>query len=77
MWKIIPSEYTILVDVESEDGSRQATIKWDGCIHYNHINYYDKHDINYIHICDIDDEILYLQELKKKALEFFGEDWPL
>lgn len=64
----------------SDDHWREASVKWDGCIHY--YCFYnepgpkkDKHVADYFHICDIDEEIEWLQALKRKALEHFGE-WP-
>lgn len=63
----------------------RASVKWDGCIHFNTVSNepYDlttdkveEHQLeNYLHICDIDRFIEQLQQLKKVSLEHFG-DWP-
>jgi hypothetical protein len=71
-----------LDDVES--GWHYAVVKWDGCIHYNRYYNHPKQDqearpedelSDYLHICDLDEEIERLRELKEHALAHFGE-WP-
>jgi hypothetical protein len=60
----------------------QAYIKWDGCIdltrYYNQpfTSNNDLCDYDNIRICDLDEFINMLIELKEKAKEQFGEDWP-
>ena len=74
-----------------EDGWYWAQVRFDGCIHfYRAYNYPipdDATDVpdddgpargfmtDYIHICDIDEEIDRLQRLKAAAIAHFGEDW--
>ena len=71
------------LELADPEGWWTAVVKWDGCIHLNH--YYNtpfsdtdrkKEDgEDYTHICDLDDYIERLQELKAHALEHFG-GWP-
>jgi hypothetical protein len=44
-----------------------VSFKWDGCIDLHHEN-------NYIHICDVDDMIERLQEVKRIAAETFDQE---
>ncbi len=72
------------------DGWNWAEVKWDGCIDYYRVVNDPIPDgvtelppeeepagrlIDYMHICDIDEEIERLQKLKAAAIAFFGEDW--
>lgn len=55
-----------------------ALVKWDGCVHLHHVQpgaskTLDESD--YLHICDLDDFIARLQELRTLAEAKFGE-WP-
>lgn len=60
----------------------RASVKWDGCIHltcyYNGVDPDEadadpnREDSDYIHICDIDDHIAMLQELKAEAIKLFA-----
>ncbi len=80
-WNILQdqsSEY--MIEVEDPDGWRSATVKWDGCIHY--YRYYNTpkgldaandEECDYIHLCDIDDEIARLQALKRLAYTYFEQ----
>lgn len=65
------------LEVQDPEGWRSAVVRFDGCIHY--YRYYNepfsKRDVDYLHICSIDDEIERLTALRKEAIEFFGEDW--
>lgn len=71
-----------LVDEEFEDA--EAYIKWDGCIDYRqYSNGFSPNDpeskesaenCDYIHICDIDQMILKLQEIKKVAEAHFSKE---
>lgn len=54
------------VYVEDEFGNK-ASFKWDGCIDLHHND-------TYIHICDVDDMIQKLQEIKQTAKSLFRED---
>lgn len=62
----------------------KASVKLDGCVHYNDVSNYPYElgkpveEIqleSYLHICSIDRHIEKLQQLKKAAQEHFGE-WP-
>lgn len=61
----------------------EAGVKWDGCVNfYQGMNerlpeqIVNLDDMQYIHICDLEVHIKRLQEIHKKALEHFGQDWP-
>lgn len=78
---------------DGDDHWTQASVKFDGCIHFSQAGNvpfgkdYGYHGDSkerdksacdgYFHICDLDDMIKKLQELKKKAVEHFGEGWEL
>jgi hypothetical protein len=58
-------------------------VKFDGCIHMSTYCNGDRYDDNpspentdYLHICDLDDMISLLQEVRAKAKAHFGKDWP-
>lgn len=65
------------LEIEDPEKCYDAVVKWDGCI-----NLYKRYpdelegDPDYVHICDLDDFINRLLELKRIALQHFGEDWP-
>ena len=66
--------------VEKLDGRvyYRASVKWDGCIHYN--KYHnggegDEDSGDYIHLCDLDEEIQRLQRLRKMAEAHFVNHW--
>lgn len=71
-----------VVDKKYRDAS--VSFKWDGCINYHkYENGYTVDDeysedrnktSQYIHICDINDMIEKLQEIKKIAEEHFSKD---
>ena len=80
-WKVIDEETEdhFLV-VEDPNGWYEAYVKWDGCITYNKLHNVPlpqtgEHPqlIESIHICDIDEEIERLQELKKVSIKHFGD----
>lgn len=62
---------------------RRSCLKWDGCIHYwdcgdalgEHPGDHTE-SCQYIHICDIDDFISELRELRATAKKHFGKEWP-
>jgi hypothetical protein len=72
------------VNGSSDDNWREASVKWDGCIQYNRFfnepgpskgeNSHPQLEDG-MHICDIDEEIAWLQALKAAAIKHFGE-WP-
>lgn len=54
--------------------SYQAICKWDGCVHfYQGLEDDDVNEPEYIHICDLDQMIEALQELKKTGVKFFKD----
>lgn len=69
---------------DEEYGDTEAHIKWDGCIDYRqYSNGFSPNDpesiekaenCDYIHICDIDQMILKLQEIKKVAEQHFSKN---
>ena len=71
---------------QNDEPWAKASIKWDGCIHFNQVSN-EPYDLTtdkvkeiqleeYLHICDIDDFIEQLKQLKKAGQEHFGE-WPV
>lgn len=73
------------VRLQDEEGWYSAYVKWDGCISFSRyfnmpvglMNDEEKEEnTDNMHICDIDEMIQILQELKEAALERFGTDWP-
>jgi hypothetical protein len=78
-WKIDPEEETteFQLNLVDPEGWRRASAKWDGCVNYwLYHNTPLGEDGNYIHICDIDEEIVRLQELKRTAANYFAEHRP-
>ena len=73
-WKIVENSDLIL-KVEDPQGYRSAVVKRDGCVDY--VRYLNKHSESAredcLHICDLDDEISRLTELRDMAKEYFGE----
>ena len=72
--------------VDSTYENAKVYMKWDGCLDYrkysNGATVYDENvrndDVDYIHICDINDMIERLQEIKKIAKEnFCDSDYEL
>ena len=68
------------LEVRDPEGWRSAVVKFDGCIHY--YRYFNTpqgmdpkqdEERNYLHICDIDEEIARLQALKATAQRWFAE----
>jgi len=88
-WKILPEKTTeTWLQVEDPEGWYGAIVKWDGCIHFDAYANVPIHErtgdpkeehrelVDYIHICDIDDMIARLQDLREVAVSHFGEKWP-
>lgn len=93
-WEIDPKNaedhWVEFLDAEMKDPNSRwyhATVKWDGCIHFNryHNRPWDPSEVNrhedvdYLHICDLDAEIARLTELRDKAKAYFTEkrgEWP-
>ena len=73
--------------VDKERGIK-ATARFDGCIHLDTSNivdwddedeesvFNDPNNTGYLHICNIDNMIRFLTELKKHAESHFGPNWP-
>lgn len=90
-WKTRGTPAPHWIDVEVRDDecppSWRASLRFDGCVHLNrYFNGFDPdsktgpsskdNDTDYMHICDLDELIELLQQLKSEALEHFGKDWP-
>lgn len=84
MWKINEEETEDghWLELEDPDGWYKAIVKWDGCVHFNRLHNVPLPEtgegpqlVDYIHYCDIDEEIKRLEALRDKAREFFGDDW--
>jgi hypothetical protein len=74
-WKIIPDNFKHSFQAESLDyeGAYEAKVCWDGCVDLTRI--FDGEDDS-IHICDLDDFISRLQELKTLGANYFNnEEW--
>lgn len=73
------------LEVRDPEGWWSAYVKWDGCIGFTryHNNSMDSipsdkpwNDFqDNIHICDLDELIKRLQDLKEEAIKHFGQDW--
>lgn len=66
--KVNKTDDETIVSIYAEDEyENKVSFKWDGCInlHYNE---------GYIHICDIDDMIEKLQEIKRIAESTFDKE---
>ena len=71
------------LDLEDPEGWYKASVRGDGCIHFNrafNLSYDerkpgDEEAEDYLHICDIDGLIARLQSLKQAALAHF-RTWP-
>lgn len=77
-WKIRPDSKKFSFKAESFDveNTYETYVKWDGCIEL--IKYFngEKEDCDQIHICDLDDFILRLQELRDLGAKYFNnEEW--
>ena len=64
-------ERVIALELEDEDGSFDANVRWDGCmeIHIRSKTEEDNVIIDTIHTCDIDGLITKLQGLKQACLD--------
>ena len=91
LWLEDPEKKTVLQDDGApvilylktdgeETGIRlRAEVKWDGCIHFYNEGDGSGENVQYLHICDLDEFIGELQALSKKAKEKFletGSIWP-
>ncbi|MEM5592800.1 hypothetical protein AAHH67_15525 [Niallia circulans] len=65
--KVNKADDGTVVSIYAEDEyENKVSFKWDGCIDLHH-------DDNYIHICDIDNMIEKLQEIKQIAKKEFNK----
>lgn len=83
-WELTPDQpYSFVLTFASGDGFRMARVKSDGCIDYYryHNEPYDGSSPtqleDYLHICNIDEEIARLQALKAAAEQAFKEQYGL
>ncbi len=84
-WKQTPETKDHWLVVADPDGWWKAVVRFDGCIHLDHAaNSSFTNDParkeslecdDYIHICDVDDFIARLLELKRLAKLHFGDSW--
>lgn len=78
-WKIVPEEtHSHVARFLNPATGSTAAVKWDGCTHYYRRDpAMDEPDEEpcYHHICDLDEEIARLQELKRLALLYFGGEF--
>ena len=78
-WKVDDGEtqehWLVLKSVDSDE--YRAVVKWDGCIHYESFSGGEVTDDNreYIHYCNLNDEISRLMDLRRQARKHFGKDW--
>jgi hypothetical protein len=68
------------INLINEDKTIRFNLKWDGCIDlWRSYNGYTVDDINedkdYIHICDIDEFIEQLQQIKEFGINHFKNDY--
>ena len=74
----------VVVKLEDPEGWYSATVKSDGCIDFYRYHNWPKdkapagreEDVDYIHICDVDDMIARLQAISLVAKGQF-EVWPI
>lgn len=69
-------ERVIALELEDEDGTFDANVRWDGCmeIHIRSKTEEDNVLVDTIHTCDIDGLITKMQGLKQACLEYL-DDW--
>lgn len=73
-WKIGPDNFKHSFQAESLDcEGYEAKVCWDGCVDFTRSF---NGDDDSLHICDLDDFIRRLQELRGLGAEYFGnEEW--
>lgn len=79
LWVVIPERtQPHWLEVIDPEGWCKASVKWDGCIHFDKFYNapYPDGEREYMHICDLDDLIKRLQALKLEAQKHFGDKWP-
>jgi len=65
-------EYEYRLTFWDGEGWYRAEVKWDGCVHFWRYHNAPGEDEDYLHICDLDDLILRLQQLRATV----REAWP-
>lgn len=79
-----PEIADIFLELRDPEGWWKATVRDSGCVHlhrYHNVPCTVRDDeehpqlIDYLHICDVDDLIERLTELKELAQSKFGKDW--
>jgi hypothetical protein len=77
-WQIQPedskSHYFLAKSLDVEN-TYQAYVKWDGCVQLTRYFNGNQNDEDSIHICDLDDFISRLQEIRDLAVQKFGNNW--
>jgi len=77
--KVEPSHKGWLSLVDKHN-ALELGVKFDGCIHWRQYHNgtmgEEDPDSDYLHICDIDEMIKRLQEVREHALKHFGDKWP-
>jgi hypothetical protein len=84
-WEKMCVDDSYRLELKDRDGWWSAIVKWDGCIHFYRYHNEPMKDhgenvgdmVDYLHICDIDELINGLQELKARAIGKFGNDWGM
>jgi len=77
-WQIPPENpYQYRFSAKSLDieNAYKAEVKLNGCIDI--VKLYGDNDDDTIHICDLDDFIARLEEIRELAKQKFGNDWPI
>jgi len=80
-WKVIPKDpHQAWLQLELWNGDNGADapsysvgIKFDGCVHVTRYYNGERKDSDYMHICDLDEFIELLQDIKKKRTEHFPQ----
>lgn len=89
-WAVVPEKTTEhWLQVRDPAGWYSAYVRWDGCIGFYRLYNnplpegaeaeqarWEEDDHDYLHICDLDDEIARLQALREAARQHFGPGWP-
>lgn len=64
-----------IVYVDKKTECDEITLKWDGCVDYRVEWATNAGESDYIHICDIDEMIAKLQEIKRLGAEHFNNEY--
>lgn len=66
---VVTNEHSLVLN----EGVFSFDVRLDGCVHIT--REWSKGDLDYLHICELDEFIKMLEEAKAKAIEHF-EQWP-